>query len=1154
MPKKTIFISITSAIMAIMVPFWGWSQSDFSNFRTKKIAITDTVELDSLTVIPGSINILELDSNQYEFDLNNNRLIYAENLELDSITITYRTFPFDLNHTFAQRDSNENILGILVNPYSYVREEETIDYRELFDEKGLNKNGSISRGVNFGNNRDLSISSNLNLQLSGQVQGVEILAAISDNNIPIQPQGNTQQLQDFDRVFVQFKKDDQRLIAGDFSFQENDDVFLKLNKKVQGLGYSGKFKFGNQTIETEINGALSRGKFSRNYFFATEGNQGPYQLTGAENESFIIVLSGTERVFIDGKLMQRGMDADYVIDYNTGEITFTSNQLITKDKRIAVEFQYAAQSYSRTLLNSGNTITWGKKTKVHINLYSEQDMRTQQLQQTLSESEVAFLSEIGDSLEQAVVPSIDTVEYSNSLVLYAAKDTTINGTNYSYFEQSFDEDLAIYQLNFSNVGLNNGNYILTQSVANGRVYEWVPPINGIPQGRYEPVRRIVTPKQQQMFTAALEHDFTENQKLFLEGALSNTNQNLYSNIHKSDDQGIALFGKYKFKKQIGKKEKGLEWKGRQSYQFVTNRFRQIERYRTVEFQRDWNLDNIPDQQEHWATFQTSLSKTGKEKVGIESSLINRPGEYNGWKNGINFNFKPYQSLSAVGAVSYLFSEGNTNRSNFLKQKVQLKQKIGKRYYLQVLEEQERNLLENIALDSLLGASLNFQIIDAEIGRETDMLKLAFGYQYRIDDLPKNGDLVRNTEANNYSFTSNFKGENHQVELKTTYRTLDVIDSLLANQRDEQTILNRLDIRNSWFKGGLRTNTFLELGTGNELRRSFSYVEVVAGQGTHTWIDYNGDGKQQFNEFEIAEFEDQKQYIRVSTNTNEFVTTYNNQLNHTLSFFPSKIFGREKKWQKLINRFSNQLLVNISEKNIKNNQGLIPLPFAKSIADSNLINTSSNIRNTLYFNRSNPKFGMNYTVGNTNSKNLLVQGLEGRSLQQHLIEIRWRLIRKLSLLLDLEYQEKRRSSELFENNEYLIQSYNLGPTLSFQPNTKFRWNLNSEIKSKQNLPEFGGEYTLFQSAGTEVTYASSNRGRLQSEFNFIQTFYFADLETNSPIQFDMLEGLQPGANYTWNVNYQHNFKNNLQANVRYEGRASETAPTVHTASVQVQLLF
>ena len=44
----------------------------------------------------------------------------------------------------------------------------------------------------------------MDLRLSGKIgNGIEITAALTDNNIPLQPDGTTQQIQDFDKVFIQ---------------------------------------------------------------------------------------------------------------------------------------------------------------------------------------------------------------------------------------------------------------------------------------------------------------------------------------------------------------------------------------------------------------------------------------------------------------------------------------------------------------------------------------------------------------------------------------------------------------------------------------------------------------------------------------------------------------------------------------------------------------------------------------------------------------------------------------------------------------------------------------------------------------------------------------------------------------------------------------
>lgn len=218
----------------------------------------------------------------------------------------------------------------------------------FFRSQGLQRSGTISRGITFGNNQDVFVNSSLNLQLGGKLNdNVEIVAAITDENIPIQPEGNTQQLQEFDRVFIQLNDERNRLIAGDFELRRPDSYFLNFFKRSQGGYFTTNQPVGKGTdgkpniLRAGLSAAVAKGRFARNTFTAQEGNQGPYRLVGNNGETFIIILAGTEKVYIDGALMQRGAQNDYVIDYNTAELAFTPRRLITNQSRIVIEFEYS---------------------------------------------------------------------------------------------------------------------------------------------------------------------------------------------------------------------------------------------------------------------------------------------------------------------------------------------------------------------------------------------------------------------------------------------------------------------------------------------------------------------------------------------------------------------------------------------------------------------------------------------------------------------------------------------------------------------------------------------------------------------------------------------------------------------------------------------
>ena len=143
-------------------------------------------------------------------------------------------------------------------------------------------------------------------------------------------------------------------------------------------------------------------KFARNLIVAQEGNQGPYKLRGSQNERFIIILSGTEKVWLDGQLMRRGLEADYIIDYNRGELTFTFRRLITKDSRIIVEFDYSDQNYLRSMYAT-NLDYQENKVRLYLNAFSQQDSKNATGDLQLSDNEKSLLSQIGDQFENAFV-------------------------------------------------------------------------------------------------------------------------------------------------------------------------------------------------------------------------------------------------------------------------------------------------------------------------------------------------------------------------------------------------------------------------------------------------------------------------------------------------------------------------------------------------------------------------------------------------------------------------------------------------------------------------------------------------------------------------------------------------------------------------------
>jgi hypothetical protein len=190
----------------------------------------DTLKLDTLSIYPNSFEVYcgteKLKSEDYFLDHAAARFKLLKSCG-DSLHFTFRVLPMDLSKTLARRNSSIIFDATKADDRDKFRIENSYSVEDVFGGSGLNKAGSISRGVSFGNNQDLGINSTLNLELSGDIApNLKLLASISDDNLPIQPDGNTSKLQEFDQVFIQIYNDRLKLIAGDFWLNKPKGYFL----------------------------------------------------------------------------------------------------------------------------------------------------------------------------------------------------------------------------------------------------------------------------------------------------------------------------------------------------------------------------------------------------------------------------------------------------------------------------------------------------------------------------------------------------------------------------------------------------------------------------------------------------------------------------------------------------------------------------------------------------------------------------------------------------------------------------------------------------------------------------------------------------------------------------------------------------------------
>ncbi len=1123
------------------------------------------IVLDSLSIVPQTFSLPGLPDSIYSLDAVNAVFTWKQPPAADSVLARYRVFHTRLNAPVRRMEFDSIMNNFLGQPYTPARDWQQRD--RFFDFGNLNYNGSFGRGISFGNSQDAVVTSNLNLQLSGFLaDSIEIMAAITDNNIPIQPDGTTQQLNEFDRIFLQFRKRDWQLSLGDIDLRQQQSYFLSFYKRLQGVSFETKSslseKVSNRTL---VSGSIAKGKFTRNILDPQEGNQGPYRLTGANNEFFFVVLANTERVYMDGELLQRGEDQDYVINYNTAEIAFTPRRMITKDKRIQVEFEYSDRNYLNANLYAYNETQVGERLKIKLGAFSNSDAKNSPINQTLDNSQKRFLDTLGDQINQAFYPNAATDSFAVGKILYWKTDTLYNnGNSYdSIYVFSNDPDSARYSLSFLEVGQGFGNYMPDLNGANGKVYKWVEPLNGMKQGSYEPAVFLVTPKKQQVVSAGVEYQISDNTSLDAELAMSSYDVNSFSRRDKHNDNGFAGKMSLKNTKPLGASATGKKLTTQLGYEYVDARFKPLERLRSVEYTRDWGMDLVVQPaDEQLVTAGLRLEDAAKNALGYALTMYDRSDGFHGIRNSLEHvqDIRGWQFRNLLN-LSHIRTE--TEKGYFLRPTFGVIKDLKKLrdYRLSLSYSVEHNEIRNKYSDSVSPQSFSFRVFRAGIKSPVEKPN-TWGLEYftREDAYPQGTNLLRSDRSQNITlFTELLKNERHQFRFNGTYRNLKVIRQLFPDKRSDNSLLARAEYQVNEWKGLIAGNMLYEVGAGQEQKRDFAFLEVPAGQGEYTWIDYDNNGLQSLNEFELALFQDQAKYIRIFTPTNEFVKANYNTFNYSIGINPRSVINTTAAggFSRLIARINLQSALQINKK--EQARGLVQFnPFKAPLSDTSLITLNSTLVNTFSFNRYSQRWGIDVNNSRNGTKALLTYGYETRKLNDWSIRGRYNITKMVVLDFTARsgVNELASSSVKFDNRNFRIRQESLEPRISLTSGTSFRAVVGYRYGERKN--SIGNEErSLSRSINTELKYNALQNISLQGKLTF-SNISFSSLEavpnTNSTAAYILLDGLLPGKNYLWNFDISKRLSQNLEMNIQYEGRKPGSARVVHIGRASIRALL
>lgn len=225
-------------------------------------------------------------------------------------------------------------------------------------------------------------------------------------------------------------------------------------------------------------------------------------------------------------------------------------------------------------------------------------------------------------------------------------------------------------------------------------------------------------------------------------------------------------------------------------------------------------------------------------------------------------------------------------------------------------------------------------------------------------------------------------------------------------------------------------------------------------------------------------------------------------------------------------------------------------------DTTLVSLSSFFSNTFYFNRSSVKWGFDITHSVADSKSLLSYGFESRRLRTLAGKLRWNISRSFTTSVTIRQLKNvlNTNGPKFSNRNYLVTQNGVEPTLTYIYKSNARVSLSYAYADKRNAID-SMEHSVNHSLSLDVRYNVLSNSTINAKFTYNQIRLNAyPGAANTTVGYILLDGLLPGKNYLWNIDFTKRLAGNIEVSIQYEGRKPGEAKVVHIGRASIRAIF